>query len=349
MSGDRARVVFLVLDGMPAPAVADDVTPVLDAWCAASGTSTHTVPSVLPASTYPNHATFVTGVAPAEHGIVGNYVLCDDGRFRPARTIGPAVPTIFDSVQAAGLTSALVVGDQELVGVMGGTRAGSHWPPGGEVPDGAATDDHGYLHDDETLPRLLDAIATAADLVVGHLNAPDTAGHVHGPTSGAARDVYLATDARLAAVRDAVEAREDDSVVIVVSDHATETIDVPEPIDLTEPLDGTGLTWFPEGSAAVVYGERADAASVLGAIDDLQGATDVAPGVQVAWGPPGRWLCFEGLDAEPGMHGSPRTAVQLAAVVGPHPAVRELDERVRADGFDATSWAGELARLLVLP
>ena len=171
MPGGRVRVVFLVLDGMPAPSSADDVTPVLDAWCDASGTTAHTIPSVLPATTYPNHATFVTGVAPAEHGIVGNHVLCDDGRFRPARKLGPAVPTIFDAAAVAGVTTALVVGDQELVGVMGGTSAGSHWPPGGLVPTGASTDEHGYVHDDETLPVLLDAIASDIDLVVAQLNA----------------------------------------------------------------------------------------------------------------------------------------------------------------------------------
>jgi hypothetical protein len=49
------------------------------------------------------------------------------------------------------------------------------------------------------------------------------------------------------------------------------------------------------------------------------------------------------------MHGSPRTAVQLAAVVGPHPSVRALDTRIRGADFDATSWAGEMARLLRLP
>jgi hypothetical protein len=344
---DRARVVFLVLDGMPAPVVCDDVTPMLDAWCTASGTTPHTVGAVLPATTYPNHATFVTGVAPAEHGIVGNHVLCDDGRFRPARKIGPVVPTIFDRVSAAGLTSTLVVGDQELVGVMGGTGAGSHWPPDGKVPAGAATDEHGYLHDDETLPVLLDAVASNVDLVVGQLNAPDTAGHVHGPTSHEAHAVYLDTDARLAAVRDAVDARDDGTVVMIVSDHAVETVEVAAPIDLTAALDGSGLTWFPEGSAALVYGEHADLDALLGGIDDLAGSTTVAPGIHVVWGEPGRWLCFDGIDAEPGMHGSPRTAVQLAAAVGTHPAVHDLDARIQRDGFDATSWAGEMARLLL--
>ena len=349
MPDDRVRVVFLVLDGMPAPGVRADVTPVLDRWCADSGTTPHTVAGILPATTYPNHATFVTGVGPAGHGIVGNHVLRDDGRFRPARKVGPGAPTIFDRATASGRTSALVVGDQDLVGVMGGVRAGSHWPPDGRIPDGAAVDRHGYLDDDETLPVLLDAIASDVALVVGQLNAPDTAGHVDGPTSDGARAVYLATDARLAAVRDAVEARRDDTVVMIVSDHALEPIDVATPIDLTAALEGTGLAWFPEGSAALVYGEHPDLDAILAGIDDLAGSAPVAPGVRVVWGEPGRWLCFDGIDAEPGMHGSPRTAVQLAAVVGPHPSVRALDARIQDAGFDATAWAGEMARLLALP
>lgn len=349
MTAERLRVVFLVLDGMPAPAIATGVTPVLDAWCSDSGTTPRTVPSVLPATTYPNHATFVTGVAPAVHGILGNHVRCDDGRFRPARALGPSVPTVFDEAAAAGLTTALVVGDQELVGVMGGTRADSHWPPGGTVPDGAAVDEHGYLHDDETLPVLLNAIASEADLVVGQLNAPDTAGHVHGPGSEAARAVYLATDARLAAVRASVEASGRAAVVIVVSDHALEQVEVAEPIDLSETLTGTGVEWFPEGSAALVYGEHPELMDRLGRVTGFGGATRIAPGVRVVWGAPGRWLCFDGIPAEPGMHGSPRTAFQLAAVVGSPAAVRELDTRVGRDGFDGRSWAGEIRRLLKLP
>lgn len=350
MPDGRVRVVFIVLDGMPAPSVERDVTPQLGAWCSASGTTPHTVPGVLPATTYPNHATFVTGVAPGEHGIIGNHVLCEDGRFRPARTLGPAVPTIFDAATEAGVTSVLVVGDQELVGVMGGASAGSHWPPGGRVPVGAATDAHGYLEDDETLPVLLRAIASDVDLVVGQLNAPDTAGHVHGPDSETAREIYRATDARLGAVRAVVEARRDDgTVVMIVSDHALEAVGIDTPIDLTPALDGTGLTWFPEGSAALVYGKHPDLDAILRGVEGLAGATEVAPGVRVVWGDPGRWLCFDGIEGEPGTHGSPRTAVQLAAVVGSHPAVGELDTRIRCNGFDARSWAGEIRRLLALP
>src|SRR5687768_3795983 len=114
------RVVFLVLDGLP-PAVIDAaLTPTLLDWVSASGTAPRTVQAVLPASTYPNHATFATGVEPARHGIVGNWVRNASGQFRPAAELGPSVPTIFDAAAAVDVESALVVGDQELVGVMGG-------------------------------------------------------------------------------------------------------------------------------------------------------------------------------------------------------------------------------------
>lgn len=336
--------MFVVLDGLPVETVGRQVTPVLVDWCAASGTAPHAVHAVLPAATYPNHASFVTGVEPTVHGIVGNHVPDATGRMRPASTIGPAVATVFDAVTDTGLESRVVVGDQELIGVVGARRASTHWPPDGAVPDGAATDAHGYLHDDVTLPVLLDALASDATFVFGHLNAPDTAGHVHGPDG--AHEVYRATDARLAAVRDAIERHDDPTVVIVVSDHSMEPVTEPDPVDLSPALEGTGLTWMPEGTAAIVYGDHADVAGLLADTAGVQRVRQLAPTQHLVWGEPGRWLCFAGIDGEPGMHGSPRTAQQLAAVVGTSGVVREIDARVQAPGFDATSWFAELCGLL---
>jgi hypothetical protein len=339
-----AGPVFLVLDGLPPESATPDVMPALCAWCEDSATVPHTVPAVLPATTYPNHATFVTGVEPAVHGIVGNHVRGDDRRFHPAREIGPAVPTIFDDLAAAGRSSTVVVSDQDLVGVMGARAASSHWPPDGAVPEGAATDAHGYLDDDVTLPHVLDAISGDADLVFAHLNAPDTAGHVDGP--GSAEAVYRATDARVGVIRAHVEATRPDALVMIVSDHAMEAITDPAPVDLTPVLLGTRLAWCPEGSAALVYGDDADVLARLGAHPGVGGVQPLAPGVHLVWGDEGRWICVEGIEGEPGTHGSPRSARQLAAVVGRAPAVAALDGRIAAGGFDATSWRGELARAL---
>jgi hypothetical protein len=181
---------------------------------------------------------------------------------------------------------------------------------------------------------------------VGHLNAPDTAGHVQGPDS--ASDVYRSTDARLAPIRATIEARTDDTITFVVSDHAMEPVTERAPVDLSGALEGTGLTWFPEGSAALVYGEHDDLAGLLAGTSGVEGVQALAPDLQLVWGDPGRWICFAGIDGEAGMHGSPRTARQLAAVVGRNPVVHEIDARVTAPGFDATSWYGELCTLLAL-
>ncbi len=349
MHGRPSRVVFLVLDGFPPALVGSELTPTLLDWTSASGTVPRAVDAVLPASTYANHATFATGVGPVHHGIVGNYVLGDDGRFRPASQLGPSVPTLFDAATAADVRSALVVGDQELIGVMGGHAATEHWPLDGITPDGAVLDAHGYLDDTETLPQILAALAGDAELVVAHLNSPDTAGHVHGPDERGARDVYHAVDQSVAQIRAAIEPRADDTVTIIVSDHSMEPVTIDEPVDINDALDGTGLAWFPEGTAALVYGEHPDVDRVLADAPGVAGMRQLGPGLRIAWADPGRWICFHGIDSEPGMHGSPRTAHQLAAVVGRHSAVRNLDTQLQANDFDAKQWATTIADLLTLP
>ena len=277
LDGDHpGRVVFLVLDGLPASAVAAGLTPTLAAWAAASGTTPTSVPSVLPASTYANHATFVTGVEPARHGIVANHVRVSDGKFSRAAKIGPQVPTLFDA--DGGRRSPLRVRGRR---------------PGARRRDGRAHGDHALAARRRDprwraarRPRLSRRHGNAAraaagldgeaELVVAQLNSPDTAGHVHGPETTHARDVYQAVDVSLGAIQAAIAPRADDTVMIVVSDHSMEPITVDEPVDLTATLDGTGLEWFPEGSAALVYGEHPDADRVLADAPDVAGSRELA-------------------------------------------------------------------------
>jgi predicted AlkP superfamily pyrophosphatase or phosphodiesterase len=108
------RVLLLVLDGLPARYVGQGRMPALDALARAGGRA-GAGRSVLTSSTYPNHATFVTGAAPAVHGLVANHVPTPAG-LRPAWQLGPAATTLFDACQAAGRASACVVGDPFLIG-----------------------------------------------------------------------------------------------------------------------------------------------------------------------------------------------------------------------------------------
>ena len=166
-------------------------------------------------------------------------------------------PTIFEVCERAGLSTEAVFGDQKLVAVMGAAAAGSHWPPDGVLPEHTATDEYGYATDAAVLEHLVPAIGRAPDLLVAHLNDPDTAGHVFGCDTDAARQRYHATDAALGHVVDALRELWDDLVLIVVSDHDHEMIGAP-PTDLRTDAAAAGVdtSITEDGSAAVVARRR---------------------------------------------------------------------------------------------
>jgi hypothetical protein len=332
------RVVFLILDALPPRHVTADSTPTLAGLAREGGSSIGR--AVLTSATYPNHATFATGRAPSEHRLLANWVMAD-GRPQPAQDVGPSGPTIFDAVPS----SAAFVGDHNLIGVMGARQAAMHWPPDGVRPDGVALDGHGYATNAEVLPRLLPAL-DSFDLVVGHLNEPDTAAHVFGPDSDEALECYRATDADVAVIVDTLRARWDDTVLIVVSDHDQETVDSQDPIDLYGPAKATGqrLIPIPEGSGAVVWGDDDTAGAWLDRVAGVAGHTETWPGARIVWADPGRWFQLpRGFDDGPtdrGTHGGINTRNQVAIVAGGHPRAhalaRWLDDQARVD---ATVWA----------
>jgi len=348
------KVVFTVLDALPARHVGEAHTPVLDALAREAGQAPGRARGVMTAATYPNHATFATGASPREHGIGTNYVP-HRGGLTPAWELGPSVPTLFDACRTAGRTSMAVVGDQCLVGVMGARAADAHWPPDGEIPDGAPLDAHGYLDDAETLVHLLAAVDARPDLVVSQLNAPDTAAHVHGPDSDAALAIYRETDAMLAVVREHLDWS--DTVWIVVSDHDQETVVDPEPVDLRPAFAARGFDLFalPEGSATVVCGDGAAAAARW--LPEVEGVEATAPfqladarlEACLAWCVPGRTFGFTELPTEPGTHGSPRTRTQVAVVTGGHAAVEPLARAAAGRTVGGADWAPTIATLLDLP
>jgi hypothetical protein len=347
------KVVFTVLDALPARHVGDRHTPVLATLAREAGAEPGRARSVMTAATYPNHATFATGARPRDHGIGTNFVP-QTGRLVPAWELGPAVPTLFDACRTAGRSSAAVVGDQCLVGVMGARSADTHWPPDGAIPDGVRRDAHDYIDDDETIVHLLDAIDARPDLVISQLNAPDTAAHVHGPDSDAALAAYRETDARLEVLREHLDW--DDTVWIVVSDHDQETVVDPEPIDLRPEFARRGLELFalPEGSATVVCGPGARAAAGwLAQVDGVEGTAPfhlADPTLEscLAWSDPGRAFGFTELPMEPGTHGSPRTRSQVAVITGGHPIVAALVRAASARAITALDWAPTIAALFEL-
>jgi len=347
------RVVFLVIDGLPARRVGPRLTPHLDRLMDGVECSGR---AVMTSATYPNHATFVTGADPATHRLLANFVVTGDGP-QPAQTVGPAVPTLIDACRDAGRSTGAAVGDHNLVGVMGLAAADEHWPDGGMFAADIARDGHGYATDGEVLRRLLPLLVPGGpDLVIGHINEPDTAGHVHGPDSAEAGDCYNATDARLGEIVTALQPCWDDTVLIVVSDHDQETMGPDDPIDLYAPVaaDGLGLIPIPEGNGAVVWGDDPSGGRWLDTIPGVAGHADAWPGARVVWAEPTRrfalppWIDQTWL--EPGHHGGATTRTQVAAVGGGHPRAEALRRAIATRGVvDATAWAPTAAALLDVP
>jgi arylsulfatase A-like enzyme len=346
-----ARVVFLIIDALPPRHVSREITPTLAGLAAEGGSSIGR--AVMTSATYPNHATFATGVDPTVHGLVANWIVAD-GRPQPAQDVGPAVATIFDACHAAGRSSAALFGDQHLVGVMGARAADEHWPPNGILDDDIARDGHGYAADHEVLPRLLRVLdGDRPDLVVGHLNEPDTAAHIHGPHSEGALTSYRAADASTAAIVEALRPTWDDTVLVVVSDHDQEDVTADGVIDLYPPAAATGLPLMPipEGSAAIVWGDDPSSGAWLDRIDGITAHRELWSGARLVWSDPGRWFCppagFSDGPPDLGAHGGIRTRSQVAIVAGGHPEAetlaRSLNKRAQ---IEATEWAPTLAGLL---
>ena len=348
------QVVFLVLDAMPVRHVGPELTPVLAGLAAEGGSAVGR--AVMTSSTYPNHATFATGVGPAGHGILANWVV-RDGRPRPTWRLGPAAPTLFDAARDAGRSSAAVFGDHHLVGIMGAAAADEHWPVDGAKPDGLPVDEHGYVYDATVLEHLVPLLerSDGPDLVVGHLNEPDTAAHVHGPDSDEAIAVYRSTDSHVAPIVDALRPRWDDTVLVVVSDHDQEAVTVDEPIDLHAAAADAGVPCFvmPELSGAVVWGDDPLAGAWLDHVDGVAGHEEAWAGARVVWAEPGHWFAMppeirDHVATEKGQHGGATTRDQVGIVAGGHPAVATIAAALAARPLEAADWAPTIGSLLGL-
>lgn len=342
------KVLFLVLDGLSPRYVREGVMPILTGLGGEGGWCRGGAIGVMPSSTYPNHATFVTGVLPHGHGIVANELPGEAGVV-PSWEVGPSVPTLFDAMHAAGRPSAAVFGDQHLVGVTGATRATVVWPSNGHTA-GVATDVLGYATDRETVAATVGAVDGGAELVIAQFNQPDTVAHIFGPDSPEALRRYGGTDRYVGEVAEALRGEWGEWALLVVSDHSHESVTDTVPIDLHSAATGLRLkgSIVDDGAAAVVGGAMADDPSWMLEVPGVEGIDRLGDHSVLAWGAPGRYFAAEVVPVR-GVHGSPRTAAQVAVVAGGHPGVEELGSRISRQPPRSTSWAPVVADLLAIP
>ena len=346
------RVVFLIEDSLPNGRVGPDLTPTLWSLIERGGWRSDGGVSVLASSTYPNHATFATGVDVAAHRIFTNDVW-NGSEFVCSSTVGPATSTIFDWAKASGRSSAAITGDTTMVGCMGARTADISWPPSGPLDDSIPRDCLGYPANSAVIEQLVDSGALETDLVFLHMNDPDSTLHLHGPDADMTIERIREIDDDLATVVDLLAPRWADTVLFVVSDHEQEAVNQDiEPIDLVVELDRAGLPGHAhnEGTVGIVY--DSPGAAVIKQLGPIEDAVDLdlnddGTAVTLAWSGPGR-VFGRSNKTLAGQHGSPRTRTQVATVSGGHPAVAEMATFLAAKRPHATDYAHLIAGLLDL-
>jgi hypothetical protein len=343
---------MIVIDAMPHRHVSPTATPHLWSQATSGGRAPMGALSLPVSVTYANHAAFVTGADPTVTGVHGNHTWTDDG-WMPAPKLGPRATTLFERVGSAGGRSAMVVGDQKLVGQMGGSSAGACWPPDGRLPEGTDRCRFGYASDAAVLSALGE-VDLDVDLAVIHLNEPDTTSHLYGPDSPEACEQYRATDAVYGEVIARLTDGWEHTLVLTVSDHDQETITDFTPVELAARLgELDGVDVAEEGTAALVH--RGDRSSIdderlvdlIRSVDGVEAAVALTPEIWMAWTEPGRAFGTTPIPIH-GQHGSPRCRTQLAIVSGGDERVGAIARRIERTAPSVLDWAPMTARLLDL-
>ncbi len=250
----RVPVVLISVDGLKPDYVlnADELklkVPNLRRFLTEGAYSTG-VRGVTPTVTYPSHTTLVTGVSPAEHGILNNSPFDplgtnDNGWYWYAEDI--KVPTLWDAANGAGLVTANVdwpvsVGGPARYNIAQFWRAPIARPPGGDedhkllrtlstpgLLDEAERDlgryPAGYRYEPEDDEKRASFIAwmiarKTPGLLTGYFASLDEAQHEHGPYDQRTLETVEHIDGLIGQVRAAAQLTWGSRFVMaVVSDH----------------------------------------------------------------------------------------------------------------------------------
>ncbi len=226
------KVVFVIVDGIPADVIERVPTPTIDAIAAVGGYGRATVggpigePGETPTISAPGYMSLITGTWANKHNVYKNYGISPDYRywnlFRLARSEKPELElAIFSTwtdnrtiLLGEGLASA---GDWLFDAVVDGLEEdAARFPP-------RPSDAHIADIDDAVSREAAHLIESKGpDLSWVYLQYTDDVGHEHGDSPELDQAV-IDMDARLSLVWSAVEARQkafgEDWLVIVTTDH----------------------------------------------------------------------------------------------------------------------------------
>ena len=233
---------------------------------------------VYPTKTFPNHYTLVTGLTPAQHGIVGNTMYDPDRRDAGGRMARFALS------DRDAVTDARWWGGEPIwvTAERQGVRAGTTSWPGSEAAIGGVRPTHWMVYDGD-LPY-----AARVDSVLAWLAAPepiglatlyfegvDDAGHRYGPAAPEIAPAVADVDAALARLVDGLRQLDLAADLVIVSDHGMAPVDVARRVILDAAVD------LDAEAEAVVYGEAAGLWPAEGGdAGDLAARIDALPNVR---------------------------------------------------------------------
>jgi predicted AlkP superfamily pyrophosphatase or phosphodiesterase len=177
------RVWLVSVDGLAPRVLASAHAPNL-ARLLREGLHARRATTVLPSITLAAHATMLSGLPPAAHGVYWN-------RYEPWRHVG--VPTLFDACADGGLVCGLFAGKPKFAHFAEGEPGVARWRLGADA--GAVLD-----------AALAFARERDPDFALVHLAEVDRAGHAYGWDSEEQRRALEAIDARLGPFVDALRA-----------------------------------------------------------------------------------------------------------------------------------------------
>lgn len=275
----QRMVVLITLDGFPAYALDDPKLPVPTLReLSRNGAYARRMGTVNPTVTWPNHTTLVTGVLPAEHGLLYNGTAVRTGSWPPIK-IDYSIPkeqmvhavTVYDLAHRAGLKTAQV----DWVAI-------NHAPTiDWEFPELASPDDPlvkemiakdviskadaedfrkaNIVWRDEIWCRAAEFLIREhkPNLLLLHFLTLDSTQHRYGPNSLAAEDARAFLDSRVARVLAAIRTAglEDRTTIFIASDHGFKQVH--KQIRPVVALGGAGLEnsvfMISEGGSAMLY------------------------------------------------------------------------------------------------
>ena len=235
----RTRVYIVLIDGMNASAVTEQLTPTL--WSLAHGqgdratyyTAAH---AVMPTVTNTNHAALMTGSYPAANGILGNKMsdrVADHAPFPSEFARYLRVETLFTVAERERpeLRTAALFGKSRLVGLFSAVPGAQERPDvlwGDLQTETEGIDARvGFASDHRTMDETIRTVTVQdPDVLFVALPDVDRTEHVFGPDSAEARRAVLRVDDEIRRLIATAKAQGtwSETVLFVTADHGMQSV-----------------------------------------------------------------------------------------------------------------------------